>query len=193
MINDIVLIREGGLQSEQTFSITISVGNPGTAGVRPATLDFAAGEGDYRLIPAADFIVQEFPPSAQNITFIVFIFTDDLAEGTEGFRASSTPTENSPSFGAPSMDGAFATTEIRILDSDCKLACKCAASYCNVAVLSIVAVVGFVQPSYTVIENVTFAVVCVRVSNPPQDEDLVFNIDLIIQPRIGTAGKSFVY
>ena len=45
------------------------------------------------------------------------------------------------------------------------------------------------QPNYTVSEDVFFAEVCIRIFNPSQDEDLVFAIDLIIQPRIGTAGK----
>ena len=62
----------------------------------------------------------------------------------------------------------------------------------NVSVLSVVAVVGFVQPSYTFNESVFFGDVCVRVFNPPPDEDLLFGIDLIIQPRIGTAGKFMI-
>ena len=35
--------------------------------------------------------------------------------------------------------------------------------------------------------------VCIRVLNPPPDEDLIFGIDMIIQPMTGTAGKSIVY
>ena len=87
------------------------------------------------------------------------------------------------------MGGAFASTDVLIFDDDCKLACKCEASCYNVGVLSVVAVVGFVQPSYTVSENVFFVDVCVRVFNPRQNDDLIFDIDLIIQPRTGTAGK----
>ena len=67
----------------------------------------------------------------------------------------------------------------------------CAESCYNVGVFSVVVVVGFVQPNYTFSEDAFWwdAHVCVRVFNPPQDEDLLFNIDLIIQPRIATAGK----
>ena len=52
-----------------------------------------------------------------------------------------------------------------------------------------IVVVGFVQPSYTFSESVFLAEVCVRIFNPSQNEDLIFDIDLIIQPMTGTAGK----
>ena len=45
------------------------------------------------------------------------------------------------------------------------------------------------QPNYTFSEDVFFGEVCVQVFNPPPDEELLFGIDMIIQPKIGTAGK----
>ena len=59
------------------------------------------------------------------------------------------------------------------------------------SVLSVVAVVGFELLKYTVSEDVKFAEVCVQVFNPSPSEDLVFGIDMIIQSRIGTAGKLY--
>ena len=55
--------------------------------------------------------------------------------------------------------------------------------------LSVVVVVGFIQTKYNVSEDIFFADVCVQVFNPPPSEDLVFGIDMIIQPRNNTAGK----
>ena len=45
------------------------------------------------------------------------------------------------------------------------------------------------QPNHTVSEDISLVEVCIQVFNPLQDEDLMFDIDLIIQPRIGDAGK----
>ena len=52
-----------------------------------------------------------------------------------------------------------------------------------------VPVVGFVQPKYSVSEDTFYVDVCVRVFNPSPHEELLSAIDLIIQPRTGTAGK----
>ena len=123
LFRDIVLVREGGRLSERTFQVSISVG--GTINRRPATLDFEDEErADYRLTSPRDFISLIFPPGQQNITFAVIIFRDNLHEGTEAFRAISTPSPNFPNFGPPSMGGAFASTDVLILDDDCKLAFK---------------------------------------------------------------------
>ena len=122
MINDIVLVREGGRLSEQTFQVTVSVG--GTIDISPATLEFEDEErADYRLAAApADFISLNFPPDQQNITLAVILFNDSLLEGTEAFRAIST-SQIFSNFGPPSMVGAIASTEVLIIDDDCKLAC----------------------------------------------------------------------
>ena len=131
----------------------------------------------------------DFAPEDQNITLQVILFRDDLPEGTEAFRANSIPSQNFPNFGPPLMGGAFASTDVLIFDDDCKLACKCAASCYNVGVFSVVAIVGFVQTKYNVSEDIFFTEVCVRVLNPSPSEDLVFGIDMIIQPRNNSASK----
>ena len=125
IVNNIVLVREGGRLSEQTFQVSISVGT--TFNRPPATLEFEDEDtADYRLTAPQDFIALDFPPDRQNITLTVILFRDDLPEGTEAFRATSTPSQNFPHFGPPSMRGAFASTDVLIFDDDCKLACKCA-------------------------------------------------------------------
>ena len=188
IVNDIVLIREGGRLSEQTFQVSISVG--GTININPATLEFEDEDrADYRLTAPQDFIALDFPPDRQNITLSVILFRDDVPEGTEAFRATSTPSQNFPNFGPPSMGDAFASTDVLIFDGDSKLACKSAASCYNVGVLSVAAILGFVQTKYNVSEDILFVDVCVRVFNPSPNEDLAFGIDMIIRHRNNTAGK----
>ena len=120
LITNVTLIKEGGRLSEQTFSVSISVGE--AFGSPPATLEFFDEDSaDYRILGAAtDFISLIFPPFQQNITFPFFLFGDEIPEGVETFRATSTPSQNFPNFGPPSMGGAFASTEVRIIDNDCK-------------------------------------------------------------------------
>ena len=190
IVTDIVLLREGGRLSEQTFQVAISVG--GTINRRPATLEFEDEQrADYRLTAPAEFIALDFPPGRQNITLAVILFRDNLHEGQEAFRATTTPSPNFPNFRPPSMGGAFQSTDVLINDDDRKLACKIVLLY--VGVLSVAAVVGFVQSNYTVREDIFFVDVYIRVFNPPPDEDLIFGIDMIIQPMTGTAGKYIVY
>ena len=123
IVNDISLVREGGRLSEQTFQVTISVG--GTIDRPPATLEFEDEErADYNLASPSNFIMLNFPPDQQNITLTVILSSDDLPEGTEAFRATYTPSQNFPNFGPPLMGGAFASTDVLIIDDDRKLACK---------------------------------------------------------------------
>ena len=123
VVTDIVLVRDGGRLSEQTFQVAISVG--GTINRHPTTLAFEDEErADYSIAAPSDFIALNFPPGQQNITFTVILFADDLPEGTEAFRATSSPPPNFPNFGPPSMGGAFASIDVLIIDDDCKLAFK---------------------------------------------------------------------
>ena len=122
IFNDIVLVREGGRLSEQTFQASISVS--GTINIPAATLLFEDDENaDYALETPRDFVQLRFLPSQQNVTFIVLLFSDDMPEGTEAFRATSTPSQNFPNFGPPSIGGAFASTDVLIIDDDCKFVC----------------------------------------------------------------------
>ena len=138
VFSNIVLVREGGRLSEQTFQVSIFVSALTTINIAPATLEFEDEDrADYRLTSSTDFIALNFQPTQQNITLRVVLLEDDLPEGTEGFRATSTPSPNFPNFGPPSMGGAFASTDVLIFDDDCKLSCKCAAHHALVLMYSV--------------------------------------------------------
>ena len=167
IVNDIVLVREGGRLSEQTFQVSISVG--GTININPATLEFENEDtADYRLTAPQDFIALDFPPDAQNITLSVILFRDDLPEGTEAFRATSTPSQSFPNFGPPSMGGAFASTDVLIFDDDRKFAFKCAASCYNVGVGLQLLLLALYRPSIMLV-RISFSWTCVfEYSTHPQ-------------------------
>ena len=119
-ITNVTLVKEDGRVSEQTFGVGITVSNPQM--LSPATLepDDTSFNFDYTLgIPGQTFIVLQFLPNQQSITFEFFLNSDELPEGTEAFQASSTPGEGFPTFQAP-ITTAFASTEIQIIDNDCK-------------------------------------------------------------------------
>ena len=126
VFSNIVLVREGGRLSEQTFQVSIFVRALTTINTAPATLEFEDEDrADYRLSTSStNFIALNFQPTQQNITLRVVLLEDDLPEGTEAFRATSTPSPSFPNFGPPSMGGAFASTDVLIFDDDRKLASK---------------------------------------------------------------------
>ena len=120
LITNVTLVKEDSRVSEQTFGVGITVSNPQM--LSPATLEqFNTGINfDYALgIPEQTFTVLQFLPNQQSITFEFFLNSDELPEGTEAFRASSTPVEGFPTFQAP-ITTAFPSTEIQIIDNDCK-------------------------------------------------------------------------
>ena len=123
LIRDITLVREGGRLSEQTCGVSISVSD--AIDKPPATLQYFDSEirADYEL-PSGYFTSLLFQPSQENIKFFVTLFHDDQPEETEAFQATSTPLQDFPSFGPPSMGGAFVSTEVHIIDNDCKLTYK---------------------------------------------------------------------
>ena len=102
--NNVTLVKEDGRVSEQTFGVGITVSNPQM--LSAATLETVnnsiSSMFDYSLgIPGQTFIVLQFLPIQQNITFEFYLNSDELPEGTEAFQASSTPVEGFPTFQAP--------------------------------------------------------------------------------------------
>ena len=114
-----MLIKEGNRITEQTYSVVVSVSNPPPP-LNPATLqDAQGGNYDYSLgSPGASSLVLEFGPNQQNRTFAFELTSDKIAEGTEGFEATSTANQGFPTFGAP--QNISATTLITILDDECE-------------------------------------------------------------------------
>ena len=128
VVFDIVLVREGGRLSEQTFQVIVHVSDSGIMNTSLATLDSFFGEdrADYKLTSPTDFIIWTFPPNRQNITIPLILFDDYMPEGTEAFRATSTSTQYFfPNFGPPSAGGAFESTDVFIIDDDCNWPVKC--------------------------------------------------------------------
>lgn len=130
---NVTLIKEDDRISEQTFGIRIIVGNPGRA-TNLATLQEVGQEDgfDYAIFsPANGSITLLFYPNQSEITFMISVVSDDLIEGTEGFRASvASQGAPFPDFQLPlsqsSITSPFQDTIIRILDTvDCKLWCHC--------------------------------------------------------------------
>ncbi len=119
------LIREDNRKSEQTYSVDLTVGDPG-GNVKPATLETSdINESfDYSFgLPGQIKINRLFAPTVDRIPFVFSLNPDLAVEGTETFRATSaqvTPSGDFPVFQTPTGVTAFATTLINILDNDGK-------------------------------------------------------------------------
>ena len=93
--------------------------------IRAATLSSSDAHGnilnnDYIIVgPDQSSVLPSFLPEAQTLEFIFTLFPDDIAEDTEAFQATSSPTEgeNILTFTAPV--NLSASTFIVIEDNDC--------------------------------------------------------------------------
>ena len=119
------LIRENNQTSEQTYSVDLTVGEPGGTS-KPAQIETSDINENYDYsLGVRDQTKQVilFPPTVDRIPFIFKLKHDLSVEGTETFRATSaqvTPSGDFPVFQTPSGVNAFATTLINILDNDGK-------------------------------------------------------------------------
>ena len=82
---------------------------------------------DFRTGFRYSSVVFEFFPNDQSFTINFFINSDELPEGTEGFRLGSAPERGQqqpglsyPTYEPPSGRNAHVNTEIIILDNDSK-------------------------------------------------------------------------
>ena len=116
---NLTLVKKDNRVSEQTFGVGITVSNPRMLSAATLETDDDTTNFDYTLgSPGQAFIVLQFLPSQQSITFEFFINSDELPERTEAFQARSTPVEGFPTFWSP-ITTAFESTEIQIIDDDC--------------------------------------------------------------------------
>ncbi len=121
----VFLEKQDGQRTEQTYGVVIIVTDATpSANIQAATLSTSISDEDY-IVTAPDersfvFLLQ---PEHQFLDFLFTLFSDDLVEGTEGFRVFSYATEDptSPIFTAPSSGVLFPSTFIIIADDDCKL------------------------------------------------------------------------
>ena len=117
---NVTLVKEDNRVSEQTFGVGITVSSPQS--LSAATLDTydTRINFDYSLgDPEDTFISLPFFPHQQNTTFQFLLNSDRFPEETEAFQASSRSIEGFPTFQSP-VTTAFASTEIQIIDNDCK-------------------------------------------------------------------------
>ena len=123
--NLVYLIRENNRTSEQTFSVDITVGDPG-GNIKPATietLDINENFDYFFGVPGQTKRNVLFPPTMYRIPFVFGLIPDLGVEGTETFQATSAqvrPSGDYPVFQPPSGVTAFANTLIHILDNDGK-------------------------------------------------------------------------
>ena len=119
------MIKEDNRESEQTFGLLLTFGDP--ADINAATLQqLGQVEGfDYVVSnPGNNTFFALFEPAQSVINFTWFLSSDDLAEGTEGFRVTISSQGNRfPNIELPSAEdpAPYPDTLIRIQDTDCKL------------------------------------------------------------------------
>ena len=124
--NLVYLVREDNRKSEQTYSVDLTVSDPGGI-TKPATIASPNTNQsfDYSLIGVIGQTEVNvlFPPTVDRIAFVFSLNPDLAVEGTETFRATSaqvTPSGDFPVFQTPGGVTAFANTLIHILDNNGK-------------------------------------------------------------------------
>ena len=128
--NLVYLIREDNRKSEQTYSVDLTVGDPG-GNNKPATIQTSNinQSFDYSLgVPDLTKVTIIFPPTEDRVPFVFSLNSDLVVEGTETFHATSAPVIPRDSYPVFQTSGVniFATTLIHILDNEGKYQlCKC--------------------------------------------------------------------
>ena len=130
VFDSVSLIKEDNRQTERTFGVIISFGDPG-AGTRPATLQGSADQTtkfDYLIQdPGNNHFFDVFYPFVREIHFPFLLEPDELPEGTEGIGATiASEGGQYPNFQLPvpspeHVIPAYPYTLIEILDNDSKL------------------------------------------------------------------------
>ena len=119
------LIRENNQATEQTYSVHLTVSDPGE-NYKPATIETSDNSESFDYSFGGVGQTQQdvlFPPIVDRIPFVFSLNPDLSVEGTEVFRATSaqvTPSGDYPVFQTPTGVTAFATTLIHILENDGK-------------------------------------------------------------------------
>ena len=119
------LIREDNQTSEQTYSVDLTVGDPGT-NFKPATIRTSDINENFDYSFGVIGQTKQnvlFPPTVDRIAFVFSLSHDLGVEGTETFRVTSapvTPSGNFPIFLTSASLTVFTTTLINILDNDGK-------------------------------------------------------------------------
>ena len=121
----VYLIRENNQTTEQTYSVDLTVGDPG-GNYKPATIETTDVSENYDYSLGVVGLTKRnilFPPTVDRVAFVFSLNHDLAVEGTETFRATSahvTPSGAFPVYQTPTGVGAFANTLIHIKDNDGK-------------------------------------------------------------------------
>ena len=86
LITDVYLVKENNCKTERTFIVTITVDDPISCFINPATV-----QNDYAISADSQSVHVEFQSTAQRATYAFFLFSDSLSEGFEGFRSIALP------------------------------------------------------------------------------------------------------
>ena len=117
----ILLTKEGAVQSEQTFSVLIStLPVPGILPAIQLNISVEKADGDYALTNSSKsgLLMLVFPPSLSVLHIDLAVFNDDIAEGTEAFRLHSSSLGGGPSYDFPIST--HTDTTVIIKDDDSK-------------------------------------------------------------------------
>lgn len=117
------LIKENNIESEQTFSIEVSMQPLPVNVILPAIQvngdSNDVHEGDFRFTGRSSTVLHlQFLPSTQVLHINLTIFDDPVAEGTEAFVLHSSIEDGSPRYYIPIKK--FSDTRIIIEDDDSK-------------------------------------------------------------------------
>jgi hypothetical protein len=124
----VFLAKESNVTSEQTFLISIQITDSAPSDIQSAAIDQDYRFGSTTGQTSATFF---FFSSQQRIPFPFELRADDLPEGTEAFQASVSPEDTRYENGVqivelfPSLNPLTLSSEITILDNDCKLWTHC--------------------------------------------------------------------
>ena len=119
---DVTLIKEAGCVTERAYTMGISITEPSTnitaASIkkqnRDKSFDFSFGA------PEMKYFRKAFPTNNQSVAVGFTLNPDVLPERLEAFQLSVTPVEGSPNFKLPRTGSTYQTTEVQIIDNDCK-------------------------------------------------------------------------
>ena len=91
-VYDIYLAKEDNVMTEQTFNVLVDVS---AQALPPSSSLQTASIGSDHLLDGSNHpsLIVTFPPSALRLSFTVTILPDNVAEGDEGFIASSTSSQ----------------------------------------------------------------------------------------------------
>lgn len=158
----VMLIKENFVESEQTFSIEISVRPfpinlilPANSGIQQRDFAFSNGSASLNL---------QFLPTIDVLYVNLTIYNDIIVEGTEAFLLHASFQDRTPSYSIPTYS--FPDTRIIIDDDDSKYVKMYLSTVLIATVFFLDITIGF-EVDYFILEWENAVEVCLRYYNPP--------------------------